>query len=102
MAELLLHPANLNEEAQEALLSQVKTVFTSNDNKMMIKDPTTEEVKESVWSANLNAAPGNDGIINLVYKHCWEILGDSLTEVAKAIYRGAKPTLTQRTSLMVY
>ena len=69
---------------------------------MMASTPSKEEVKESVWSANQNASPGCDGITNLVYKLCWDIIGDSLTEVVQAVSQGAKPTRSQRTSLMVY
>ena len=53
-------------------------------------------------SANTNAAPGTDGLTNLVYRHWWDVLGDSLTDVAKTVHRGASPTLSQRTSLMFY
>ena len=77
-------------------------MFTAEDNEMLTKVPSKEEVKDSVWSANMHAAPGNDGLTNLVYKLCWDILGDSLTEVATAILGGQPPTLSQRTSLMVY
>ena len=102
VGDILLHPAELNEAAQDALLKEVKPVFTAEDNKMMKKVPTMEEVKESVWSSNMNAAPGTDGLTNLLYKLCWDTLGNSLTEVAQAIHGGATPTLSQRTSLMVY
>ena len=99
VGDLLLHPANLDNAAQEALLREVRPVFTAKDNEMMSKMYTKEEVKESVWSANTNAAPGTDGLTNLVYRHCWEILGDSLTEVAQSVFKGETPTLSQRTSL---
>ena len=102
VGDLLLHPAVLSEAAQDALLQEVKPVFTSKDNAIMLKIPSKEEVKESLWSANSNAAPGNDGLTNLVYKHCWDTLGDSLVQVAQAVHGGASPTLSQRTSLMVY
>ena len=102
VGDLLLHPANLDVDAQDALLKEVKPVFTEADNQMMVKIPSKDEVKDSVWSANTNAAPGNDGLTNLVYRHCWSILGDSLTEVVQAVFSGASPTLSQRTSLMVY
>ena len=102
VGDLLLHPATLDVVAQDALLKEVRPVFTEEDNVMMLKVPTKAEVKESVWSANINAAPGNDGLTNLVYKHCWEVLGDSLTEVAQAVHGGESPSLSQRTSLMVY
>ena len=102
MGDLLLHPANLDEAAQSCLLKEVKPVFTKKDNEMFLKSPTKDEVKESLWSAKINAAPGTDGLTNLVYKHCWDIFGDSLTDVAKCIHAGASPTYSQRTSLMVY
>ena len=79
VGDLLLHSAGLNEAAQETLLKKVKPVFTPEDNAMMCRIYNTEEVKESLWSANSNAAPGNDGLTNMVYKHCWDTLGDSLS-----------------------
>ena len=69
---------------------------------MLMKKPTKNEVKESLWSAKMHAAPGSDGLTNFLYKECWEMLGDTLTEVIQAIHSGSKPSLSQRTSLMVY
>ena len=69
---------------------------------MLNKDPTYSEVKKCVASSNMNAAPGNDGLTSFLYQHCWDILGKSLTEVAIAIHNGASPSVSQRTSLMVY
>ena len=69
---------------------------------MLAAIPSKEEVEESVKSANDNAAPGSDGISNLVYKSCFHIIGDALTEVIQAIFNGAKPTRSQRTSLMIF
>ena len=77
-------------------------MFTKKDNEMFLKAPTKKDVKESLWSAKVNAAPGTDGLTNLVYRHCWDVLGDSLTDVAQTIHNGAAPTSSQRTSLMVY
>ena len=68
----------------------------------MKKIPSKEEVKDSVWSARVDAAPGSDGLSMLVYRHCWDTLGDSLTEMVQTVMCGASPTLSQRTSLMVY
>ena len=102
VGNLLLHPAVLDEDAQSRLLKEVKPVFTAEDNAMFLKTPTKEEVKESLWTAKVNAAPGTDGLTNLVYRHCWDILGDGLTDVAKCIHGGESPTHSQRISLMVY
>ena len=66
VGNLLLHPAVLDEDAQSRLIKEVKPVFTAEDNAMFLKTPTKEEVKESLWTAKVNAAPGTDGINNLV------------------------------------
>ena len=69
---------------------------------MFLKLPNKAEVKESLWSARINAALGTDGLTNLVYRHCWDIFGDSLTDVAQCIHGGEPPTSSQRVSLMIY
>ena len=102
VGDLLSSHPNLCEASQASLLSEVLPVFTEQDNNMFKKLPTKQEVKESVNSANMNAAPGNDGLTSFVYKHCWDILGQSLTEVVQEVHKGASPSLSQRTSLMVY
>ena len=102
VAELLLSPALLDEAAQEELLADVQPVFTAADNAIMTKHPDKAEVKESIWSANLHAAPGTDGLTSFLYYHCWDVLGDPLTDVVQAIHGGQSPTLSQRTSLMVF
>ena len=77
-------------------------MFTDKDNDLLLKEVTKEEVKNSLMTANMDAAPGTDSLTNLVYKECWGVLGDSLTEIAQAVLNGEKPTRSQRTSLMVY
>ena len=100
--DLLTTPADLCPVAQDSLLSEIKPVFSNEDNELLNKDPTLSEVKKCVASSNMNAAPGNDGLTSFLYQHCWDILGKSLTEVAIAIHNGASPSNSQRTSLMVY
>ena len=61
-----------------------------------------EEVKKRLWKSNLNSSPGCDGLTYLVYKECWEILGDALTDVIVCLHNGEPETRTQRLSLMVF
>ena len=72
VGDLLLHSAALDADAQHTLLQEVKPVFTAKDNEMlsMSKEPSKEQVKALVWTANIHAAPGTDGLTNCVYKHC--------------------------------
>ena len=99
---LLLHPATLNHTAQQLLLEKVVPVFTADDNKMILTPPTSKLVRETVCNSNLNAAPGSDGIPSLLYKECWSVLGEPLTEVMLSIHKGNQLSSSQRTSLMVF
>ena len=47
VADLLLHPAVLDQVAQDILLNEVEEVFTEKDNAMLTSQPTKEEVEES-------------------------------------------------------
>jgi hypothetical protein len=100
VADLLLHPAQLDHAAQQVLLAEVEPVFTEADNQMLCALPDKKEVKEILWDSNQHAAPGTDGLTAFLYKQCWEVLGDSLTEVAQEVFKGKQPTTSPRTSLM--
>ena len=100
--DLLLKPSNLDRTAQDMLLTDVKKVFTSEDNELLEKSPSLNEVKEVIENSNLHAAPGSDGITSYLYKVCWDILGYHLTEVMQAIFEGKNLSNSQRTSLMVF
>ena len=102
VGQLLLQPAQLDHLAQQELLREVKPVFSLEDNIMMTKAPTKQEVKSSLSNSNLHAAPGNDGLTSFLYHSCWDIVGKALTQVAREIHAGESPTLSQRTSLMVF
>ena len=102
LATLLLRPATLNVHSQQVLLQEVGKVFTDNDNALLENPPTKEEIKEVLFKSNLNAAPGTDGITSLLYHNHWDIMGESLHETTKATMSGEIPTLSQRTSLMVF
>ena len=70
---------------------------------MLTAVTTKEEVEDFLKTSNANAAPGSDGITSLLYKECFPILGDALTEVAKEVFAmGKQPTRSQRTSLMLF
>ena len=102
VADLLLYPAHLDQAAQQALLDEVEHVFTDADNLMLCKLPAKEEVKEVIWDSNQHAAPGTDGLTVFLYRQCWNVFGDPLTEVSQAIFKGNPPTSSQSTSLMVF
>ena len=99
---LLLSDANLETSAQNILLDEVVTCFTEADNEILRAPPTIKQIRDTINLSNLHAAPGCDGIPSLLYKVCWDILGDSLVEVMQQIFLGKPLTPSQRTSLMVF
>ena len=100
--KLLLADARLVPLAQEQLLQEVVPCFTDADNAILCAPPTKEKVKKIVDNSNLNAAPGNDGIPSLLYKTCWDTIGDALTEVMKEVHQCKPLALSLRSSLMVF
>ena len=100
VADLLLQPSVLHQAARDILLDEVEHVFTDADNENFAKIPDEKEVKKVLDSSNLLAAPGTDSIPSLLYHECWPIMKIKFTEVIQAIFRGHKPTTSQRTSLM--
>ena len=98
----LSNPALLNPLAQEILLNEVDVSFTEEDNSKLKSVPTKSEIKSVLDSCRPHAAPGTDGLTVFLYKQCWVILGDSLTEVIQTVFNGSKPSASQQTSLMVF
>ena len=93
---------DLDPTAQETLLREVSKVFSEEDNKMLEKTPSKDEVLDILKVSNLKAAPGTDSITTLLYRDHWSVVGDAVTEVVAAVWEGAKPTTSMRTSLMVF
>ena len=69
---------------------------------MLCALPGKNEVKEVLWDCDQHAAPGTDGLTAFLYKQCWDVLGDHLTEVIQEVFKGKPPTNSQQTSLMVF
>ena len=92
----------LSLDSQQLLLAEVEPVFSLEDNTMMAAVPSKEEVKKRLWECNVNSSPGSDGLTYLVYKECWDILGDAITEVCVCLHNGDQETISQRLSLMVF
>ena len=102
VGDLLLNHAVVDQAAHDFMLGQVEKVFTDQDNQLFLSLPTKKDVKEVLADSNLLAAPGTDGIPSLLYSKCWDTMGSALTEVVQTIFSEQQPTLTQRTSLMVF
>ena len=76
--DLLLHPAQLNQPAQDILLAEVTPVFSEADSRKLLSQPSKQEVLDTLSKANQHAAPGTDGLTSFFYNHCFKIMGDPL------------------------
>ena len=98
----MCHPAELDKNAQNSLLNLVTPVFTDSDNNMLEAVPTQEEILKVLSASNLEASAGSDGISSLVYKQCWDSLGDSLFRVMKSLFEGSPLPVSMRTAMMSF
>ena len=94
--------AKLNEKAQEDLLKEVATTFTEEDNNLLDAPITNQEIKDSLNSCNMKAAPGTDSITYQTYKTCWHILGEDLGDVLREVVQSKKPTESMKHSFMFF
>lgn len=47
-----------------------------------------EELKQIVFSINLNSAPGPDGKWRKFYQTCWEVIKEDLLAVVQSFFNG--------------
>ena len=99
---LLQSPFKFDSNCQSLLLNEVNIVFTEADNKELLRVPSIEEVRQVISTANQRAVPGNDGIIGLLYATLFNLLGSALHEVIVEIFCRERPTLSQRTCMMIF
>lgn len=102
VSELLNTPFDFDLAAQTELLKEVEKVFTDEDNEALLELPDKEEIHKTLQKSNLYAAPGSDGITGLLYYTLFDVLGAPLQEVIQEVFLTEKPTLSQRTCLMIF
>ena len=62
--------------------------MSQGDNESILALPTTDEVREVVFSISPDSAPGPDGFGAGFYQVCWEIIKDSLVAAIQDYFRG--------------
>ena len=88
--------------SQNKLLETVTSVFSDDDNIFLEAKPTKKQILDILAESNLNAAAGSDGIPMIIYKACWDSLGDILNVVFQALFEGKKLPPSMRTAMMVF
>ncbi|XP_027122245.1 uncharacterized protein [Coffea arabica] len=73
---------------RQPVLPFVLPQVSPGDNERMLALPTTDEVREVVFSISPDSAPGPDGFGSGFYQACWEIVKDSLVAAIQDYFRG--------------
>ncbi|XP_049388501.1 uncharacterized protein LOC125852861 [Solanum stenotomum] len=72
-----------------SILQHIPKLISKEQNEEMHKLPSIEEVRNVVFTLNVESAPGPDGFSGKFFQHCWEIIGEDLTRLVKAFFCGA-------------
>jgi hypothetical protein len=78
-----------DEEATD-LLSNIPSLISPEDNELLCRPTTEEEIVNVIWSMEADKAPGPDGFTIHFYKSCWHIIKDDLQKMISRCMKKAK------------
>ena len=70
------------------MLKFIPKLISSEDNKVLNKPITLEEVRLVVFNMNPDKSPGPDGFQAFFFQKCWDIIGEDLWKVIEALMNG--------------
>lgn len=70
------------------VIDVILRLVIEEENGFLLKAPTEEEVKEAMFSSNLDKAPGPDGLTAFFYQHCWVIIKDDIFQAMLELFKG--------------
>jgi exonuclease III len=79
-----------SEEDTADFLANIPLLISPEDNVILTKPITEEEIIKVIWSMESNKAPGPDGFSILFYKTCWDIIKADLLKMAQGFMKKAK------------
>lgn len=77
-----------NKAADFSLMDLVPCLITNEDNALLNKVPTVEEINRVVFALNGNSVSGSDGLTGLFYQVCWDIVENDVVTMVKAFFQG--------------
>lgn len=70
------------------LVEVIPCFVTSEQNYMLMLMPTTEEVKDAIFSICVNSALGPDGLTTFFYQHYWDIVALDVHQAVILFFKG--------------
>ena len=77
-----------NHSSQLEILQNIPKIISDEDNKLLNKPLTLEEIKSALFSINPDKSPGPDGFQAFFYQKCWDIIGEELWVAIEATRNG--------------
>lgn len=69
-------------------LNVIKQLINEEDNSFLMSTPTIEEVKDNVFSIDLDSAPSPDGLSGIFFQTAWLVIsGDIYRAVVSFFHR---------------
>lgn len=70
------------------IMEYIPNMFTTDDNSMLLTEPTLEEVKKAVFDSDPNSSPGPDGFTSCFFQKAWDIISQNILDMVKAVCNG--------------
>jgi hypothetical protein len=74
---------------------------SQEENDLIIRPFTHEEIQEAVFQMEHNKAPGPDGFLAEFYQACWEIIKDDLMELFRKFHDGNLPLFSLNFGMII-
>ena len=62
------------------------SLVTVDENASILRVPSFDEVRSTVFAIDPLSAPGPDGFSGRVYSHCWEIVGHDVVLIVQEFF----------------
>lgn len=84
------------------ILDHIPTLIDADQNVELLMQPNKEEVKKAVLGLNGESAGGPDGFTGCFYQFCWDIIGDDIYDMVRAVFNGHElPKCITHTNLVL-
>lgn len=70
----------------DSVLESVAPLISQDDNSLLMKEVSFDEVKSAVFDLGCNKAPGPDGFTGAFFQKSWPIVGDQVCNIIKRFF----------------
>ncbi|KAK2654915.1 hypothetical protein Ddye_007967 [Dipteronia dyeriana] len=86
---LFSDPVNTSSDLS-IIREHVSSLVTVDENTSILRVPSFDEVRNTVFAMDPMSAPGPDGLSGIFYSHCWEIMGHDVVLVVQDFFHSGR------------